>query len=81
MTEFCHSPTSGGAGGLRRTANFLRRRRRNTSEDEPEQSVFMWDLLVFRFLSEDLPLFELGGCFVYWKKMVSWLLWPIKAVL
>lgn len=35
--EFCHSPTSGGAGGLRRTANFFRRRR-NTAEDEREQS-------------------------------------------
>lgn len=38
-------------------------------------------LLASHFVSKDLPVFQLGNCFLYWKKMVSWLFWPIKAVL
>lgn len=78
--ESCHSsPTSGGAGGLRRKSNLVRGM--NISRGWIQTVKVMWGLLVFHFVSKDFPLFQLGFCFVYWKKMVSWLFWPIKAVL
>lgn len=73
--EFCHSPTCG-AGELRRTANLggwgtLQRMNGNSQVYVGFGSVLV---SYWRFTA------ELGGCFVYWKKMVSWLFWPIKAV-
>lgn len=75
--EFCHSPASGDAGGLRRTADLggggILQRMNGNGQVYAECvciSVLQW-----RFTT------ELGGCFVFWKKMVSWLFWPIKAVL
>lgn len=74
--EFCHSPTCG-AGGLRRTANLGGWETLQRMNGNSQVYVGFGSVLVsyWRFTA------ELGGCFVYWKKMVSWLFWPIKAVL